>query len=60
MGVKNIASIFSDILFKPSIYGANDMVMWKLLTDLLSLMIREYKKIFSRKDFFDEEEKIHV
>jgi len=46
LNIKNLATIFSDILFKPSDMGINDMVMWRMFTDLLCLMIKENVKIF--------------
>lgn len=46
MNMKTIATIFSDILFRPSEYQSNDMIMWRMFTDLLCLMIRENHRIF--------------
>eukprot|EP00347_Sterkiella_histriomuscorum_P021106 403335230 len=44
--IKSIATIFSDILFRPSEFTSNDMIMWRMFTDLLCLMIRDNHKIF--------------
>jgi hypothetical protein len=41
--VRSIAQTFADILFKPSDFGANDMVMWRLFTDLLAIMIENHE-----------------
>ncbi len=42
--------MFSDILFRPPTMGANDMVMWRMFSDLLCLMIRDNHKIFDIED----------
>jgi hypothetical protein len=38
--------MFADILFKPSEYKANDMAMWKIFSEMLSLMIKNYQMLF--------------
>ncbi|CDW76114.1 domain-containing protein [Stylonychia lemnae] len=43
---RNLAQIFSDILFRPKTYGANDMIMWKHFTDLLAFMIENHQDLF--------------
>lgn len=44
--MKAIAQTFADILFKPSEIGANDMIMWRLFADLLSLMIENHELLY--------------
>jgi RhoGAP domain len=44
---KAIAQTFADIIFKPSEIGANDMIMWRLFTDLLALMIDNHEYLFT-------------
>ncbi|CDW76821.1 rho gtpase-activating protein 1-like isoform 2 [Stylonychia lemnae] len=46
MNIKNLATIFSDIIFRQNELSSNDMVMWRVFTDLLCFMIRENHKIF--------------
>ena len=50
LAARNISTIFSDILFKPTEYRANDMVIWRLFTDLLTFMITENERIFEGID----------
>lgn len=50
LSIKNISTIFSDIFFKPREYRANDMLTWKLFTELLALMINEHNLIFDEVD----------
>jgi hypothetical protein len=56
LSAKNISTIFSDILFRPSEYRSADMVVWRLFTSLLTLMITENEKIFSVVDLKLSEE----
>ena len=45
--MKTLAQTFADIVFRPSEVGANDMILWRLFTDLLALMIEYHEQIFS-------------
>jgi hypothetical protein len=47
---RNISTVFSDIVFKPIEYKNNDMMVWRLFNDLLTLMINEYERIFEGID----------
>lgn len=50
LSAKTIATIFSDILFKPKEYKTNDMLIWKQFTELLTLMISNQERIFAEID----------
>lgn len=47
---RNIATIFSDVLFRPAQYRATDQSLWRLFIDLLVLMIEHNKWLFSEVD----------
>ena len=54
----NIATVFSDILFRPTEYNSADMVLWRLFTNLLTLMITDHRRIFEVVDMKLREEKM--
>lgn len=54
LSARTIATVFSDILFKPQEYRSGDMVSWKLFTDLLTVMITEQNRIFEPIDRLKE------
>ena len=58
LSAKCISTIFSEILFKPRVYRSDDMLSWKLFTELLTLMINEHLQIFEGVDNALEDLKI--
>lgn len=56
----NIATVFSDILFRPTEYNSADMVLWRLFTNLLTLMITDHRRIFEVVDMKLKEEKMQA
>jgi hypothetical protein len=46
LSAKTISTIFSDIIFRPSEYKSTDMLKWKNLTELLTLMITNHELLF--------------
>ena len=43
-----IATIFSDIIFRPSEFESNSTEIWKCFTSLLEFMIINNEKIFNK------------
>jgi hypothetical protein len=56
LSARTISTVFSDILFKPQEYRSGDMAIWKLFTDLVTIMITEQNRIFENIDREREEE----
>jgi hypothetical protein len=48
--IRNVSTIFSDILFRPLEVKSADMEVWRHFTDLLVLMITEHQRIFEIVD----------